>query len=437
MKELKALISVYFILISLYSFSQDHGYITGKVIDKEEKLPVPGVIITADSNFVSYSDNKGIFYLPTYLIQKDKEVTFSHLAFQGEKIKLKKKVKDTLFIILRSRQYNLNEVYVYGEKLKSILKTARNIYSENFLPGCYWAQGNYKQLVEINGQLNNYFEADGYLYMRKPSNIGFGSEFCLVPVEMRKIKDKEELSRIFHIKEDIYKKHSYIFTNDFYLYFSFFETIFPLSKRYHNNYSFSFDSLSNKESYLINFKQKGPIYPAPGWKFYGITGQLTLNRTTKEIERISVGYIKSNSSVQLTVGYKTKKNIIFPSYIKMTKVRKTINDSLFDVVASVCKFEVSDFFIQSAECYPEAYYYLLPAIESHFEYHPKYWQNHQADDPIFRKAFQEISAGNFSWDDFTESPFLYPGKEPVKKIKKFSFELLQQAYKDLGQKNSY
>lgn len=315
----KSILFVCFILLasSRFSYSQER---VGRVLDKKSKKPIPGVYISVNNKPITATDENGLFALGN--IHETDTINFSHLMCENKDILSSTLKGDTALIKLQSSCFDLNEVSVVESKVKHIIKKAHKAFVKQYQPINCWTKAKYKHLLLADGNPLNFLESHGYAMLRKPRNGAFESGPLFIEVNTRRTQMHGE--NMFSHKRKATKSIPFdVFMHNCRI-FAFCQRIMPLGKFNFRDYRFKLDSLSdsNDNQYVINFVQRSKRMLVSGWKLWGASGRIWINRKSFLPEKMTFVYKFMNDVREYEISFLHKNNMIFPEQIKLVTTHR-------------------------------------------------------------------------------------------------------------------
>jgi hypothetical protein len=445
MGKIKFLNPCLLVLFMLLIFTE-YGYSqvkVGQVIDSKSKQPIPAVYISINRKLITATDENGYFSL--YELQAKDTLSFSHLIYEHKDFLLSILKGDTLIVKLKTSCFNLNEVDVVESKLKHIIKKAHKLFVKKYQPINCWTKAKCQNVLFENGKAINFFESHGYAMLRKAGRDPYSSGPLLVDENIR--RTQTHTPKLFYDLKtyDLNKSFAGTGVGEY----GFCERIFPLGKFSFRNYRFKLDTLSDKsdDCYVINFIQKTKMIKGSGWRQWGASGKIWLNRQSFLPKKIAIAYKNRNRVSEFIVTFSSKGNMLFTEHVKAicTDVNRKRKQNANELRITKLSFEDID--IIPRENYHsknDSMYYLRTLLSPDIKYDTDYWKNYPLNKSEFYPHIKSICKGNF------QEEFEKGAKEPISNkkhkyyqsyidgsdLKESAKRFVQQMYKDLGLKKA-
>lgn len=383
---------------------------SGKLLDKNSRIPIFGVALTLDNNVVCYSDESGNFAFESDKTNTNKSVTFSHVSYVPVSILVSAFEKGTQTIVLTENTFELKEVVIARIKKipqKDILKIAMKQFKSNYRTAPYWSAMNYKQTILNNGVPNGYLECDGHIFMQgKEKNPWVYS--MIIPNQMRRINEDPKL-----VELDYYqgkgKPNPYIYIGsvtmrNHWLYYRQFEVMHPLSSEGKKYFDFKVDETSyrnDSDYFVVHFTQKKNMRFG-GWTTRYMNGKLWINKEDFNLQKIntSFGYDKFTFN-QYIVDYTLIENKLYPGKIEFNNYNyRNANNQISNLVKNgTITFTKID--IVPRKNYSKLYVNYVN-YNVHENYDKKYWKTQPLEDIKYKNHLMTI-LGNTDWETAFET----------------------------------
>ena len=302
------------LFLSTSTFAQ---LISGQILNETSKEPIFGVTISSNGMPYAFSDQDGKFEIDDSSTLK--ELTFSHLGFIENKVKLENFNKENSIIYLKEKMIFLDEVVISKDKnalsLEDIIKKSSKKFNESYKTTPYLSNVNAKQVVMQNNDYLGYVELDGILYNFVPNdNNPFWYAFIL-PKQSRKNSEKPEINDYSTSSKIPYNTSSQELIRASFFNYQFLNLSHPLFKKQKYTYKQLEDVVINeKECYKIQFSQKRGIHIKRD--LFNVYGEMMISKDDYSIMQHNVSFdfddIRSN---EIEVVYESKNNEILPSVI--------------------------------------------------------------------------------------------------------------------------
>lgn len=249
--------NIFFTLLVLSCFQaigQSDFVVTGKIIDKKTKEPLPySTIIYQNKSIGTISNVDGYYSLSLYNAQESDSITISYVGYES--------LNTTIAHCLQVKNINLEptineikEVVVEAEKfkLKSFVKEVISEYNKNRKAEPHIAISHYREKAKDDNKFIMYMESIGYsVYAGKKANVAPLSNYNFFCENTKCYFDN---SKWLKYQEDYSVRPSGGSNLNV---FRVFEIGGILSKKHYSKYSFKIDStyfIGNAPVYCIGFK---------------------------------------------------------------------------------------------------------------------------------------------------------------------------------------
>lgn len=203
MKLKLRIIYILLLLISNQAWSQDNK-VRGIIKDFETLQPIPYVSIYSESDLKnnstgSISNENGEFTLP---INSKSKIIFSHINYEPFSVEPDGNVK---VVLLKPKNYFLNEVVISSEKpkdyLKGIIKSSKNKIDKNTL-----LKGYFREIVKVNNEYTKFSDALADYYIEKSngkSTLVLGQHRALKSNNLIDTDDEsiDNTNTVFNVKD--------------------------------------------------------------------------------------------------------------------------------------------------------------------------------------------------------------------------------------------
>jgi len=250
------------LLLSLYVNGQQDFLITGRLIDKKSKEPLPyGAIVYQQKSTGTVSNNDGYFTFSIYGANRSDSILISYLGYKPIKLAISQSIEIEKYELIPD-DLELKEVVVTPQKIKlrSFIKDVISDYNNNRREKPHIAIAHYREKAKENDRYIMYMESTGYsVFMGKQANAAKLSNYkffcentrCHVS-DPQWIKYKDNSPSYF---EQNVSPSGGANLNVF----RYLELHGLLSKKHYSKYKYEIDStysIGNSEVYRIKFDGK-------------------------------------------------------------------------------------------------------------------------------------------------------------------------------------
>lgn len=297
--------------------------ITGQLINEFDSTPIFGVTIYNDGVPFAFSDQEGEFEIED--VSTIKELTFSHLAFKEKVLKISDFKSENQIIYLTEKATMLREVEIITPKnpltLEDIIKKSAKKFIESYKTTPYLAKVNTKQIIMQNNEYLGCVEIDGFLYNFVPKDRNPFKYSFILPLEIRKSKEKTELSDYLSKNRLPYSTSCTELLRGSFLDVQFSNVSHPLLKKQKYSFKRLEDvEINGNEYYQIQFFQKKGINVKRD--LFNVYGEMLISKEDFSIikHKVSFDFDDINSN-EIEILYSKKGETILPSVIKInTKI---------------------------------------------------------------------------------------------------------------------
>ena len=204
-------ICILLLLISNQTWSQNNK-IKGVIKDSETFKPIPYVSIYSENELKnnstgSISNENGEF---TIIINNKSKIVFSHINYEPFSLEPDGNLKE---ILLKPKNYVLNEIVISNEKPKDYLKKIINL-SKNKIDKNTLLKGYYREIVKVNNEYTKFSDALVDYYIKKSngkSTLVLGQHRALKSNNLNNEDDKSigNDNSVFNVKDFV--KNAYNF----------------------------------------------------------------------------------------------------------------------------------------------------------------------------------------------------------------------------------
>ena len=316
---------IIFLVLLLDTMSSLAQNISGQLINEFDKTPIFGVTIYSDGVPFAFSDQEGKFKIED--VSTIKELTFSHLAFTEKTLKVSDFKTENQIVYLVEKATMLREVEIITAKnpltLEDIIKKSSKKFIENYKATPYYANVNAKQIVMENNEYLGYVELDGILYNFIPKDRNPFKYSFVLPLEIRKSKEKTELSDYSSKNRLPYSTSCADLLRASFLDVQFSNVSHPLIKKQKYSFKRLEDiEINGNEYYQIQFFQKKGINAKRD--LFNVYGEMLISKEDFSIVKHKVSFDFDNiNSNEIEIIYAKKGDQILSSKIVISS--KIIN----------------------------------------------------------------------------------------------------------------
>ncbi len=297
--------------------------ITGQVINEFDNTPIFGVTIYSDGVPFAFSDQDGEFEIEDS--SEIKALTFSHLAFTEKTLKTSEFKNENQIVYLAEKATMLREVEIITLKnpltLEDIVKKSSKKFIECYKTTPYLTTINAKEIVMQNNEYMGYVEIEGILYNFIPKDRNPFKYSFVLPLEIRKSKEKTELSDYSSKNKLPYNTSCTDLLRASFLDVQFSNVSHPLIKKQKYTFKRLEDiEIDGNEYYQIQFFQKKGIKAKID--LFNVYGEMLISKEDFSIVKHKVSFDFDNiNSNEIEILYAKKGVAILPSIIKVnTKI---------------------------------------------------------------------------------------------------------------------
>ena len=304
----------------------------GLVVDSKTNEPLFGVTVICRDVMVAFSDDAGLFPLPSNDLLPDDVILFKHISYSDKIVTFSQLQADSI-VKMENRTHTLQEITVVPVNYQKVIKAIVANYNKLSPAQPYWTKIHQAQTLTFRGELAGYVEFTGHMLCMGRDIKNPFSENKWFPDQVRRIEENKTVSILFG--GELFARCSEHSIHDSWTEFRFFDVMHPLGK-YSSSYVFNVDSsftADGKDYWAISYQSKAHIAVA-GWS-NSSCGQMWIEKTTNLLSRITGSCNRADKfATQLDIKYGSFDNKVIPCEMHITVVQnkniqgKKIQDKL-------------------------------------------------------------------------------------------------------------
>jgi hypothetical protein len=404
-------------------FGQQDFTITGKILDKDTKEPLPYATVVYESKSTgTVSDHDGCFTLSIFGANESDSILISYMGYQPLRLSISKCLQSKTHE-LQEDKFQLNEVVVRSKKfnLKSFVKEIITNYNKNRRNTPHIAIAHYREKAKENNKYVMYMESIGY-------SVFAGNLAKAAPLSNYKFFCENTRCHVSNPQWVKYKENTFGFdiktvspsgSSNLNI-FRYLEISGLLSKKHYNKYKFEIDSsyyIGNTPVYCIKFNgnvARGKMHVFPDskkiLKIECTTDRYWSNAFHKRLKAqvsIRFNYFDNTPFVSSILASYKNKELEYQNYLEIL-VQKfndfalsesqywSINDYDSNPYIHYNSEEWLQFDIKKEEEYEKIAIDLsinLTGLDKHFENHSGQWvflDKHQKENELAKATIKQL-----------------------------------------------
>jgi hypothetical protein len=405
MKNKILIFTLLLLSISVYTQKEEYKF-SGMVLELKTNKPITDVILLLNNNQVGYTNEKGQYSCKLFANEND-TIVFYHSAYFHKKVLISQLNTETIKLTEKTILLEEIEIGIKRENIKEVKRKLHRSFQKNFRKVVkktpYWSKINLKQVTVINDTLPAYLEIDGDLLMYGNSYTNVWDSPILIPKKSRRtVENFIKHDGLFFNDLRKAKVHNhYAITNLCYedlIAYQFFEVSHPLISKGLNLYNFTFEKTINikgQEYYVLSFTSKKEKTKIKGRNFYGIRGQLIINKENLILKKITAYYRMEGIKTIFTAEYQLVNKALYPKSISynlsfILNKNKIVRKGLFSFK------EINPKELDNPRNIITGNRFLFSNSEIYNNYEAKYWGNRSLLTSNLGYEIKEIFRGKIS-----------------------------------------